>query len=181
MELILVTEPRPAEVHTASSRLEGDVDQEGGTTWIVSADAAEVRIFAERVRAGPLRELPEQHMSIRDAERGEGRGQRGSVHQRAGAGRHTADRSPGQAAERAFLERVALQLAARAAQGAFDRLVLMGPPRALGVLKKALSPALAARVDVADAHAGKGDDAEALRRHLREARARTWAPERIQA
>lgn len=154
---------------------------QGGTTWIVSADAAEVRIFAERVRAGPLRELPEQHLSASDAERQAGGGQRGSVHQRAGAGRHGAgDRSPAQAAERAFLARVAKQLTASAGQGAFDRLVLMGPPRALGTLKKALPPAIAARVDLADAHARKRDDAEALRRHLREARARTWVPERIQ-
>lgn len=149
---------------------------QGGVTWIVAADAAEARIFSERVRSGALRELPELRMTISDAERGAGRRQTGTVHQRRGVGRHGAgDRSPEHEAERRFLKRVATRLMVSAGRGDFDRLVLMGPPHALGALKQALPAAVAARVDVTDPHERRQDDAEALRRHLREARARTWA------
>jgi len=149
---------------------------QGGVTWIVAADAVEARIFAERVRSGALRELPELRMTITDAERSAGRRQTGTVHQRSGVGRHGAgDRSPEHEAERRFLKRVATRLMVSAGRGEFDRLVLMGPPHALGALKQALPAAVAARVDVTDSHERKQDDAETLRRHLRDARARTWA------
>ena len=149
---------------------------EGGVTWIVAADAAEARIFAERVRAGALRELPELRMSVSDTERGAGRGQRATVHQSVGSGRHGAgEAAPAHEVERRFLKRVATRLMLSAGRGEFDRLVLMGPPRALGTLKKALPPAVAARVDVTDPHERRRDDPETLRRHLREARARTWS------
>jgi protein required for attachment to host cells len=148
----------------------------GGVTWIVTADATEARIFAERVRSGALRELPEFHMTAHDDERRGGRKLRATVHESAGPGRHGAgDAAPAQAAERRFLRRVATQLMVSAGRGDFDRLVLMAPPHALGTLKKALAPAVAARVDVTDPHERKRDDAETLRRHLREARARTWS------
>jgi protein required for attachment to host cells len=155
--------------------LEDSMD-EGGVTWIVTADAAEARIFAERVRAGALRELPELRMSVTHTERGAGRGQRATVHQRSGLARHGAGEvEPEHEAERRFLKRVATRLMVSAGRGEFDRLVLMGPPRALGTLKKALPPAVAARIDVTDPHERKQDDAETLRRHLRAARARTWS------
>lgn len=149
---------------------------QGGVTWIVTADAAEARIFSERVRSGALRELPELRMAASDAERGAGRRQVATVHQRAGAGRHGAgERAPEHEVERRFMKRVATRLMVSAGRGDFDRLVLMGPPHALGALKKALPPTVAARVDVTDPHERKQDDAETLRRHLREARARTWS------
>ena len=149
---------------------------QGGITWIVTADGAEARIFSERVRSGALRELPELRMAVSDAERGAGRRQVATVHQRAGAGRHGAgERTPEHEAERRFMKRLATRLMVSAGRGEFDRLVLMGPPHALGALKKALPPAVAARVDVTDPHERKQDDPEALRRHLREARARSWS------
>lgn len=146
---------------------------EGGVTWIVTADAVEARIFAERVRSGALRELPELRMTASGSERGAGRGQAATVHQRQGAGRHGAgERSPEHEAERRFLKRVATRLMLSAGRGEYDRLVLMGPPHALGALKQALPAAVRARVDVTDPHERKQDDAEALRVRLREARAR---------
>lgn len=151
---------------------------QGGVTWIVTADAVEARIFSERVRAGALVELPDLRMTATDGERGAGRGQSATVHERSGSGRHGAgDRQPAHMAEERFLTRVAERLAHSAGQGAFDRLVLMGPPHALGALKKALPAALAARVDATDPHERKRDDAEEVRRHLREARARTHSGE----
>lgn len=147
---------------------------QGGVTWIVAADAAEARIFAERVRSGPLRELPERHMSATDHERTAGRGQQATVHGRASDHRHAAGgRDTAHVAEARFLKRVANALVLAAGKGEFDRLVLMGPPHALGALRKALPDGLAARVDATDAHARKHETAESLRACLRDARART--------
>lgn len=136
---------------------------QGGVTWIVTADAAEARIFKERVRSGALAELPELRMVATEAEREAGR--------RQGPDGRTAQHEP----ERRFLRRVATRVALGAGKGEFDRLVIMGPPRALGLLKGALPPEVAARIDVTDPHERKQDDPDALRRHLREARARTWS------
>lgn len=150
--------------------------QEGSVTWIVTADAIEARIFAEPMRAGGLRELPELRMTASEAERAAGRRQSATVHERAGMGHHGAgERSPEHEAEQRFLTRVAARLMLGASRGEFDRLVLMAPPHALGALKQALPPAVAARVDATDPHERRHDDAETLRRHLREARARTSA------
>lgn len=151
---------------------------QGGVTWIVTADAVEARVFAERVRSGPLRELPELHMTASDDERGAGRGQQASVHARHGERRHAAgSREPGHEAEARFLRRVANRLQLAAGRGDFDRLVLMGPPHALGALRQALPSGLAQRVDATDDHARKHDDLDELRVHLRQARARSWRPE----
>ena len=145
---------------------------EDGVTWIVNADAVEARVFAEPRRAGDLHELPELRMTASDAERG----QAASVHQRAGMGRHGAgERSPEHEAERRFLTRVAARLMLGAGRGEFDRLVLMAPPHALGALRQALPPTVAARVEVTDPHERKHDDAKTLRHYLREARARAPA------
>lgn len=151
---------------------------QGGVTWIVAADAAEARVFSERVRSGPLHELPDLHMAATEAERGAGQGQRATVNARYGSRRHAAGgRDPGHEAEARFLRRVANRLMIAAGRGEFERLVLMGPPHALGALRQALPDSLAARVDVTDPHARKHDDAEGLRLHLRAARARSWRPE----
>lgn len=148
------------------------------TTWVVAFDAREAKFFAEPARSGPLRELPRMHMAATDAERTAGGGQRGTVHARSGPGRSAAgEQYPAHAAEARFLKRVATQLSVAASRGEFDRLALMGPPHALGALRTALPHAVAARVDVTDPHLRVHDDAEAMRRVLREARARTWRPQ----
>ena len=133
---------------------------QGGVTWIVTADATEARVFAERVRTGPLREVPALRMAAADAERHADGGH-----------------DPAHTGEARFLKRVANALMIAAGRGEFDRLALMGPPHALGALRKALPDSVASRIDVSDAHARREDDAEALRIHLREARARTWRRE----
>jgi protein required for attachment to host cells len=148
----------------------------GGVTWIVAADAVEARVFVERVRAGPVREEPGLLMTATDAERSAGRAQRANVHQRGGPGVHAADREPAHEAERRFLKRVATWLGVEAGRGSFDRLVLMGPPHALGALRQALSPALLRRIEATDAHERRRDDAEAVRHHLRKARAHAKTP-----
>jgi len=136
---------------------------QGSVTWIVTADSAEARVFCERARTGPLRELPELHMAATDAERTAGHRHHGDP----GARQHEP--------EQRFLRRVANRVALEAGKGEFERLVLMGPPRALGYLKQALPPEVVGRIDVTDAHERTHDDPEALRRRLREARARSWS------
>ena len=136
---------------------------QGSVTWIVTADSAEARVFCERARSGPLREIPELHMAATDEE------------QTAGHRHHGDPRAPQHEPERRFLRRVANRVALEAGKGEFERLVLMGPPRALGYLKLALPPELVARIDVTDSHERRQDDPDSLRRHLREARARSWS------
>jgi protein required for attachment to host cells len=151
--------------------VEVGMDQ-GGVTWIITADAHEARVFAERVRAGELREITSLRMSAGAADRGE-RPPRATVHQRFGSQRHAADpEGPRRDDEARFLRRVAGRVAVYAARHEFDRLVLMAPPHALGALKKALPPQVRARIEVSEPHERREDDAEALRRHLREARGR---------
>lgn len=136
---------------------------QGAVTWIVTADANEARVFCERARTGPLQELASLRMRATDDERTAGRHHRGD------------QRAPQHEPERRFLRRVATRVALEAGKGEFERLVLMGPPRTLGFLKMALPPEVVDRIDVTDPHARHHDDADALRRHLREARARSWS------
>ena len=136
---------------------------QGSVTWIVTGDGRQARIFSERARTGPLQELPALRMSATDQERSAGR-------------RHPGDeRAPQRDSERRFLRRVANRVALEAGRGEFERLVLMGPPRALGFLKLALPPEVVARIDVTDPHARCDDDPDALRHHLRQARAKSWS------
>ena len=136
---------------------------QGSVTWIVTADAREARVFCERARTGPLQELDALRMSATDHERSAGAHHRGD------------QRAPQHEPERRFLRRVANRVALEAGKGEFERLILMGPPRALGFLKMALPPEVVARIDVTDPHARHHDDLDALRRRLREARAGSWS------
>lgn len=144
-----------------------------GTTWIVAADGSEARFFAEPLRAGPVHELPDLHMHAGSQDHAPSH-HRATVHERAGMGRHGAgDASPKQEAEDRFLKRVAERLGHGAQHGDYDRLVLMAPPHALGVLRQALPSAAAARLDGADPHERARDTAEDIRRHLRDVRSRS--------
>lgn len=145
----------------------------GGVTWIVAADATEARFFAEPMRAGAVHELPELHLSATGADAAPSH-QRATVHERAGPGRHGAgDESPGHEAARRFLSHVASRLADAAQRGQYDRLVIMAPPTALGVLRQLLPPAVASRVDGSDPHERKHATAEEIREHLHHVRARS--------
>lgn len=149
---------------------------QGGVTWIVTADAHEARFFVERVRLGEVKELEGHRMRATDAELAGGHRHKATVHDRHGEGRHGAgERDMDHEAERRFLKRVATKLSLEAAAGSFDRLVLMAPPHALGALRQALSPAVTARLDVSDDHERVGDDADAVRVRLRQARAKSWS------
>lgn len=144
-----------------------------GVTWIVAADGAHMRVFEERRRAGEVHELAEQAMRIADSDHPRGMPQRATVHERVGSGRHASDHvKPAQEAEERFLARAVEHLHAAVQRRAFDKLAIMAPPTALGMLRRRLTAPLVARLELTDAHNRTGDDADAIRAHLREARAR---------
>jgi protein required for attachment to host cells len=141
-------------------------------TWIVTADASEARFFTERFRAGPVVERPDLKMQADPTDLAHAK-PRATVHARVGEARHAAgDRSPGEAAEHRFLKEVGDVLARHYASGDYQRLVLMAPPKALGVLTAALPTRLQAQLEASDPHERKGEPADAIRLHLRHARAR---------
>lgn len=148
------------------------IDQ--GKTWIVAADGVHLRVFEERSRSGPVRELPEHAMRIEPGDRPRAPSHPGTVHQRVGFGRHTGTRaSPADVAESRFLQRAVAQLDAAANRGDFDQLVLMAPPRALGVLRANLTHRLSERLAGSIPRNWTDDDAEAMRAHLSQVRAAT--------
>lgn len=147
------------------------IDQ--GVTWILAADGGQARVFQESLRGGPVHELPERAMRQGEHDRPEATPHAATSHQRSSPGRHAGkDANPAQEAEDRFLGRVVEMLHAAARQKAFDRLVIMAPPTALGQLRGRLTAALAAQLDASDAHDRVRDDAEAMRAHLRQLRAK---------
>lgn len=145
---------------------------DNGTTWVVVADGAHLRVFEERSRAAELRELADWTMRQESSDRPAATHHPATVHERAGSGRHAGkEDNPAQEAESRFLARVAKRLQLAAERNEFHGLVLVAPPKALGILRAELGERLAGRVEASDPHDRIIDDAEAMRVHLRHARA----------
>jgi protein required for attachment to host cells len=143
----------------------------GGTTWIVAADGTQARVFEERSRAGDVRELSERAVHALESDTPRAHRHGATVHDRHGPGRHGAgERALGDEVARRFLERLAHQLNVAARDGDFDSLVLMAPPRALGLLKLAMVPMLRDRVTATDPHDRVRCDEREIRERLRNAR-----------
>jgi protein required for attachment to host cells len=141
-------------------------------TWVVTADGSRARVFEERRRHGPLHEMEGWSFRIGEEDRPHGSGHGGTVHDRTGHGRHSAhDASPVDEAERRFLHRLAERLDRAAQEGAFERLVLMAPPRALGILREALGPSCRRRVHLTEPHERIDEPGEEIRRRLQDLRA----------
>ena len=141
------------------------------TTWIVTADGRQARVFEERVRGGPLHPLPQYAIDADNQDRPAAHAHRATVRDRTGFGQHGAGDKPlTQIQERRFLTRVAHALDAAAEAGLFERLVLLAPARALGVLRAELDPKTARRIEV-DAPRDRSSLAEeVLREALQAAR-----------
>lgn len=118
-------------------------------TWIIIADASRARILERQNRNGPLREVEgarlEQHVPP-SHEIGDDRPGRTMVS--GGAVRHayTARTDPHREAKRDFIKDLARRLDESLTTGAFDKLILIAPPQALGDLRAALSAPVARRV-----------------------------------
>lgn len=142
---------------------------QGGTTWIVAADSREARFFEERLRGGPLKILSD-HLVAESSNHG-AHAQRATVHSRVGHGRHAdGDHAPETSAAKKFAHDVARHLEAALKTHAFDALVIVAPPRTLGLLRDALAPELAKRLAASDPHDAVREDSEAMRKRLSKAR-----------
>jgi len=140
-------------------------------TLVILADGVQARGLAERRRHGPLSELAAWTLNADESDRHIARTHGGTVTDRVGYGRdNVLEAPPAEAAEKRFLESVAERINRSAAGGEFERLVLIAPPRALGVLRQALKPAVARRIEVTDDHErvrATADEVRALLRDLR--------------
>jgi protein required for attachment to host cells len=140
-------------------------------TLVILADGVQARGLAERRRHGPLAELASWSLKADEADRHLARTHGGTVTDRVGYGRdNVLEAPPAEAAEKRFLDGVAERINRSAAAGEFERLVLMAPPRALGVLRQALKPAVARRIDVTDDHERIKATADEVRVILRDLR-----------
>ena len=140
-------------------------------TLVILADGVQARGLAERRRHGPLAELASWSLKADEADRHLARTHGGTVTDRVGYGRdNVLEAPPAEAAEKRFLDGVAERINRSAAAGDFERLVLMAPPRALGVLRLALKPAVARRIDVTDDHERIKATADEVRVILRDLR-----------
>ncbi len=141
-------------------------------TLVVLADGRRVRLLEEARRGGPLHEragwlkgmAPFQHP---------GSTQRVTVHARVGAATHASHEPPRDKGERQFLTDLAGHLEDVVRERGFDELVIMAPPRALGVLRKALPAALQKRVAASDPHDRLDATVDEVHDHLRATRLRT--------
>lgn len=118
-------------------------------TWILVADGARARVFRRVGPAGPVAELEEGCFEgERRPSRELGGDRPGRTFDSAGPGRHAMEppSDPHRLAETAFLREVTAWLSEREREGAFERLILVAAPRALGELRRLLPPALAQRV-----------------------------------
>lgn len=132
-------------------------------TLILVADGGASRAFEEHRRHGPLVERADWSARAGKAASGQG----GTVVDRHGHGRHNVlEGSPADASEREFLNSVAARLDEAAAHGVFEKLVLIAPPKALGVLREAIKPTTWGRIELCDPHDRIHETPEALRAHL---------------
>jgi protein required for attachment to host cells len=110
-------------------------------TWIVVADGARARIFVNR---GPGKgiELSAHELSAEHGRTSEMvRYGLYSTHESVGPARHAIEpkSDPHQRLKRRFIERLAQMLDQSAAEKAFDRFVLVAPPKVLGDFRKDMS------------------------------------------
>lgn len=146
--------------------------QQDVTTWIVTADGRQALVHEERVRHGALHPVADQTLRAEDHDRPSEHAHRATVHSRHGTGRHGAgDSDPADAMEEHFLGRVADMLEVAAKAHRFEKLILMAPPRALGILRGALGPDSARRIELSDPHDRVDLSDKELRDRLRAVRA----------
>lgn len=145
--------------------------QEDVTTWIVTADDRRAAVHEERVRGGRLHPLPEE--ALKADHRLAGHAHQATVHARHGDMRHGAGEIDVSRLEaERFLGRVAQMIQAAAEARRFQRLVLMAPPRALGILRGSLGKDVTDRLELTEPHERLQLAAPALRQALRAARLR---------
>jgi protein required for attachment to host cells len=119
------------------------------TTWILIADGARARLFANH---GPGKGVEAVEGAEFDADHRPDHeivsDKRGRTHESVGVTRHAIEphHDPHRELKRAFSERLAQMLDQKLAQKAYDRVILVAPPVTLGDLREALSAPVKAAV-----------------------------------
>lgn len=138
-------------------------------TLVIVADGERARVFDEARRGGRLIEHADWLAGL-EAHPGS-RPPVGAVHDRMGHALHgLATESRADKTARDFLVRLGERLERLVRSERFDALVMFAPPRALGLLRAALSPALRAKLRHDSAADRLGDTPDDLRDHLRSLR-----------
>lgn len=110
-------------------------------TWVLIANGTSARALENDGVGKGLRPAPDFEMAVENPPtREQGSDRPGRVHDRKGAGRHAMEpKADWHRREKSlFAKAVAERLAAAADGSAFDRLVLVAPPTAMGDLRTAL-------------------------------------------
>ncbi len=118
-------------------------------TWVVVADGAHARLFANDGPGKGLTAVPDGDLTGTHAPSREINADRpGRTFDRSGEGRHAKEpqSDPHRNAKRDFAHLVAARLDDAHNRQAFDRLVLVAPPQALGDLRACLGNAVRAKV-----------------------------------
>ncbi len=120
-----------------------------GTTWVLIADGSKARLVRQEPPGDgggltPVREFDGANRPSRDL----ASDRPGRTFDRAGEGRHAMQppTDPKRHEKRRFAQELAGFLAAAAKRGAFDRLILVAPPQALGDLRDELPKAVSDRL-----------------------------------
>ncbi len=118
-------------------------------TWIVVADGARARVFVNDGIGKGLSERPDLALATDSRRNRDIQADRpGRTFDSAGEGRHAMEprTDPHQHDEREFIRDVVDRLNGFAQRGAFERLVLVAAPRALGDMRQLMPKPLSARV-----------------------------------
>jgi len=119
------------------------------TTWVVVADGARAKVYLNDGPGKGLAEVPGTGLEGSHAPTREINADRpGRTFDRAGEGRHAKEppTDPHREAKRKFARQVAELLQDGLNRGAYDRLVLVAPPQALGDLRGQLGKGVQAKV-----------------------------------
>ena len=123
-----------------------------GRTLIALVDGGHARLFQEARYGGPLSEHPEWLAGVK-AEHVVHSSPVGSVHDSHGFATHgTATEAGHEKSEVAFIHAVTAKIEAVMVKEAFDHLVIMAAPRALGVLRNSLSTGLTRKLANSEPH-----------------------------
>lgn len=121
---------------------------EMGEAWFLVADGRKARIWSQARRGAGLQRIVDGDMDFDDSDALEARDRPTRAYESVGLARHGVgdDRDLRREEENNFLARVAQHLDAAAQAGGFAHLVIAAPPKALGELRKLLTPVLQARL-----------------------------------
>ncbi|MBI1250562.1 MAG: hypothetical protein GC189_03720 [Alphaproteobacteria bacterium] len=135
-----------------------------GCTWILVADGRRARVFEEVRRGAALSEREDAALALHPTDLETPTDRPPRVFDRMGEHRHAmeAGGSPHARAEAAFLARVCAAIDSAHRAGAFQSLVVIAPPRAMGALRAGWSERVHAAIAHEDAKERVDADAAAI-------------------